>query len=189
MRRMIVTACVALVTVVSATGQERDTGGREAFTAVALSAGGPRSNPVATPVDIVIERWSTPAEQQQMMAALKQGQRALLDALQDARPTGYIRTPGSLSWDLRYAHQEPGEDGGRRIVLATDRPMSAAEVFNQPRTVDYPFTLIELRVNDRGDGEGKLSRATRVIASRNGRYIQLENWETQAVDLRQVKKK
>jgi hypothetical protein len=49
--------------------------------------------------------------------------------------------------------------------------------------------VIELRVNNRGEGEGKLSRATRVIASRNGRYIQLENWETQPVDLTQVKKK
>jgi hypothetical protein len=128
MRTMLLAAAAALLAAATTSAQVADQGRPESFTAVALSAGGPRSNPVATAVDIVIERWSTPAEQQAMMAALKKGQRALLDALQDARPVGHIRTPGNLSWDLRYAHQEPGEDGGRRIVLATDRPMSAAEI-------------------------------------------------------------
>jgi len=80
------------------------------------------------------------------------------------------------------------EDGGRRIFLATDRPISAWEAVNQPRTIDYPFTFIELRVNRDGRGEGKLSRATRVRASNDGRFVFLENWETQPVDLRQVKR-
>ena len=164
-------------------------GGREEFTAFAVSTGGIRSSPVATTVDIVIERWSTESERQRLVEALKKGQDAMLDALQDLRRVGYIRTPGSLGYDLHYAHQMPGEDGGRRIFIATDRPIGFWEAVNRPRTIDYPFTFIELRVNNEGTGEGKLSLATRVIASSDGRMIHLENYDTQPVQLNELKKK
>ncbi len=160
---------------------------REAFTAVALGTGGPRTGAVATAVEIVIERWSTAAERQRVFDTLTRGQQALLDTLQDLPPVGSIRTPGNLAWDLRYAHQVPLDEGGRRIVLATDRPITTWEAINQPRTIDYPFTFIELRVNREGVGEGKLSRATRVTAGDGGRFVQLENYATQAVDLTEVR--
>jgi hypothetical protein len=79
-----------------------------------------------------------------------------------------------------------GEDGGQRIFLATDRPISVWEAINRPRTIDYPFTFIEMRVDEDGNGEGKLSRATRIIASEDGRYIQLERYATQPVELTEV---
>ena len=61
----------------------------------------------------------------------------------------------------------PGEDGGRRIVLVTDRPISFWEAANQPRSIDYPFTLIELRLNRDGEGEGKMSIATKITGNRD----------------------
>ncbi len=167
--------------------EQREAG--ETFTAVALGAGGINSSPVATPVDIVIERWSTDAERRRALEAVKEGQDELLHVLKGMPSTGRLQTPGALAWDLRYAHQEPMENGGRRIILATDRPMTAAEVFYQPRTIDYPFTVIELRLDASGKGEGKLSRATRIVASRNGKTIHIENYETQPVDLTQVMRK
>ena len=185
--RSAITAVCLFVLMAAGGAAQNESSGREEFSAVALSAGGPRSNPVATQVDIVIERWSTEAERQRLLSALAKGQNAMLEALRDLPRVGSIRTPGTLAWDLHYAHQMRGEDGGRRIFLATDRPVSAWEAINQPRTIDYPFTFIELRVNKSGGGEGKLSRATRVIASGDGRFVQLENWETQPVDLTQVK--
>jgi hypothetical protein len=185
MRSAIIAASIFLVA--SAGIAQNESRGKEEFTAVALSAGGPRSNPVAAQVDIVVERWSTEAERQRLTAALAKGQSEAIETLRDLPKVGSIRTPGSLAWDLHYAHQMRGEDGGRRIFLATDRPISAWEAINQPRTIDYPFTFIELHLDNNSVGEGKLSRATRVIASRDGRFVQLENWETQPVDLTQVK--
>lgn len=44
---------------------------------------------------------------------------------------------------------------------------------NLPRTIEYPFTFIELRMNGRAEGQGKLSLATKVISS--DRIVQLEN--------------
>jgi hypothetical protein len=159
---------------------------REEFTAIALSGGGPRSSAIATQLEIVIERWSTEAERQRLLEALSRGQDAALETLKDRPRAGYIRNPPALAWDLHYAHAVPGEDGGQRIFLATDRPIGIWETVSQPRTIDYPFTFIELHVDAHGSGEGKLSRATRVVASDNGRFVQLEHYAAQPVDLTEV---
>jgi hypothetical protein len=155
-------------------------------TAVATSVGGPRTPPVATAVDIVVNRWSSDVQRRHLMDALRLGQRAMLEVLQEQPRVGYIRTPTSLGWDLHYAQASPGEDGGRRVVIATDRRVGFWEAVNRPRSIDYPFTFIELRLNDDGGGEGRLSLATRVIATSDGRFVQLENYAAQPVDLNDV---
>ena len=190
--RIAATVVLALLLGTAQTPAQRgedDSTGREEFTAVALSAGGPRSNPVAGQLDISIERWSTQAERQRLLSTLGKGQTSMLETLRELPSIGRIKTPGELGWDVHYAHQVTGEDGGRRIFLATDRPISVWEAVNRPRTIDYPFTFIELRVDKYGDGEGKLSLATRVIASEDGRFVHLENWDTQPIALSEVRKK
>ena len=39
----------------------------------------------------------------------------------------------------------PLDDGGTRILIATDRYMTFEEVRNQPRSYDYPFTFLDIR--------------------------------------------
>jgi len=157
----------------------------ERFTAFAVNLGnvGRAGSDV---VDINIERWSSQAEQGRLRKALvEEGPEALLEALRDLEPVGTIRTPDSLGYNLRYAHQTPAEDGGRRIVVATDRPISFWEAVNRPRTIDYPFTVIEIDMPAEGPGEGRLSIATRITAS--GGVISLERYGTVPVQLRNVR--
>jgi hypothetical protein len=158
------------------------------LTAAAIGTGGPLTRPVATRVDIRITRWSTASESERLLTTLKErGAEALLDAVRDAKSVGTIRTPGNLAYDLRFAQQEMLGDGIQRIVLITDRPISMWEAVNRPRTIDYPFTLIELRLNSRGEGEGKLNLATRIDVSRSGRMVELENYDTQPIHLNDVR--
>ena len=42
-------------------------------------------------------------------------------------------------------------------VLATDRPISFWEATHQPRTIDYPFTVIQMELDREGHGKGTLS--------------------------------
>jgi hypothetical protein len=169
--------------VASPGAQTNGTGQRFSAVAMDLDRG------TATPLEIVVERWSSDAERKRLAdVMLNKGADKLLEALQDVRPIGYIRTPTSLRWNLHFASRVPGEDGGERIVLATDRPMSAAELWSQPRTVEYPFTIIELHVGKSGEGDGTLSLATKVIPDKTNNIVTLENYDTQRIRLQQVKR-
>jgi hypothetical protein len=140
-------------------------------------------------LEIVIERWSSAAEQQRLMNTLMtKGADKLLDALTGTPKVGSIQTPGSLGWDLHFAERTPGQDGGERVIVATDRPITFSELWNQSRTVNYPFTVIELRGNDSGSGDGTLSFATRVIPDAENNLVTLENYDTQRIRLTQVKR-
>jgi hypothetical protein len=134
---------------------------------------------------IRINRWSTEMERTRLIESLrKEGAESLLDELQGMRPVGTIRTPDSLAYDLRYAHQRPGEDGGRQIVLATDRPIGFWEAVHQPRTIRYPFTVVQMQIGDDGKGKGTLSYATKIIA--RGDVVELENFATQPIMLTEI---
>lgn len=160
------------------------------FTAFAVSTGGIRSSAVASQVEFTIDRWSTAAESQRLLALLKdKGPEKLIDALRDVKSVGTIRTPGNLAYDLRFAYSEPGADGGQRIVLATDRPISFWEAVNRPRVSDYPFTFIELRLNGDGGGEGKLALATKLTVSKDGKMIELENYDAQPISLNEIRRR
>lgn len=153
--------------------------------AVDISNTAPRRN--TTQLDITISRWTTPAERDGLREVLSKGQNALLSALQKLPVVGYINSPGSLRYDLHFAWQRPSGDGGRTIVLATDRYMTAWEAINQPRTVDYPFTVIQLQVDKNGNGVGKASIATKITQDEDG-TIELENFSSQPVMLNNLRK-
>jgi hypothetical protein len=154
----------------------------EEFTAVAIQSNNLGSG--AGQVIIRVTRWSTEKERLQLAAALQKGSDQLLDSLQDQKSVGTIRTPDSLGYDLRYAYQEPGEDGGRRVVIATDRPIGFWEARNQPRSIDYPFTVIQMEIGKDGEGKGTLSIATKVM--QRGNVIVLENFATSPVMLTRI---
>lgn len=156
----------------------------EEFTAFAVNMGGAVKSGV---VEITIERWCTPEERMALIAAFKEkGQDGLLKALQDTKKVGYIRTPGTMAWDLHYAYQFPTGDGGRNIVIATDRRIAGVEAWNSTRSMDYPFDLIQMHLDAKGKGEGKMSAATRISVSEDGKRIELENYGTAPVSLNSI---
>ena len=142
----------------------------------------------ANVVDIEIDRWSTEAERDDLIAAFNtKGPDALLSKLQGTKRVGYMRLPNTLGYDLHYARKHPGEDGGEQIVIATDRRVGFWEARNQPRTIDYPFTLIDIRLTSAGEGEGKMSVATKVSYNKKKHAVELENYASEPVRLTTVK--
>ena len=123
-----------------------------------------------------------------MSTLLEKGPEKLLDKLQDMPRMGYIRTPDSIGWDVHFARRTPDPEGGERIVLITDRRISFWEARNQPRSIDFPFTVVELRLNREGEGEGKMSIATKIIADKEHNTITLENYQTSPVLLNNVRR-
>jgi hypothetical protein len=159
------------------------------FTAFAVTTGGPLTGGGAGQIDIRITRWSSEDETDRFLTALKKGgHEALINEFHDVEPVGRIQSPGTLGYELRYAQQEDLGDGLTRIILATDRPMPFWERVERPRSADYPFTLVELRVNDEGRGEGSLAVASALAASRSGKMIQVYNFDSRPIKLNEVRR-
>jgi hypothetical protein len=185
--RFLTSSATALVGAVllTAAGSAQTMGTPERFTATAMNI----NNGRAGTIDITVNRWSTDKQRDQLMAvAAQKGPEKLLDALQDQPVVGHFGAPGNLSWDLHFARRMPLPEGGERIVLVTDRRIGFWEATNQPRSFDYPFTVIEVRMNRDGEGEGKMSVATKVIYDKKANMITLENFETSPVQLTQVRR-
>jgi hypothetical protein len=120
-------------------------------------------------IDISVERWSTSEERAALVAAFQEGgQDALLEALKKMPKVGVINVPQTPAYDLRYAYKFPAENGGSTLVLATDRRILPGEVWDQTRSTDYPFELIEMHLDARGQGEGTLSWAARIGVGKDG---------------------
>jgi hypothetical protein len=186
-RSTLLSALWLVAGVVAATAQTASNSPRERFSATAVNVSTVGRTGV-TQVDISINRWTTDAERSRLVTVFKEkGADALLSALQGMPPVGSINTQGNIAYDLRYATQLPGEDGGRRIILGTDRPISFWEASNRPRSADYPFLLMELRLNKAGEGEGKLSLATKLTL--NGDVLVIENYANQPVMLNNIKRR
>jgi hypothetical protein len=181
-----ITAVMACATLLFApAGRAQTAGEKESFTAVAILNDSLTS--AAGTVLIDITRWSTDTERTKLVSTLVElGPQELLKELRDSRPTGTIRTPDSLAYDLRFAHQTPTDEGGRRIVLATDRPIGFWEASRQPRTIEYPFTVIQMEIGRDGRGKGTMSYATK-ITPRGKNTIELENFGTSPVMLTEIK--
>ena len=138
-------------------------------------------------VEININRWSSNAERERLVTALREkGPNELLEQLQKNKPVGRIRTPDSLGYDLRYAYQQTDPDGGRTIVFGTDRPIGFWEATNRPRSIDYPFTVIQMKLDRDGTGTGTMSYATRIVAHENN-VIELEDFASQPIMLNNIK--
>ena len=179
------TAAVMLAPVAS--GQEAR---KESFTGFAINMNG---GPAAGVIDFTIERWSTDAERTGLLSIIKTEKEAywanqeLLRVLQKLPKVGYIRTSTSLAWDLHYARQSPLENGGRRIVLATDRPIGFREAANQPRTMDYPVTIIEIQLDRNDRGVGKILAGTKLFIDKDNNLV-LENYGQQPIRFNEIKK-
>jgi len=138
-------------------------------------------------VEIGIDRWSPHQELGSLLDTLRtRGADKMLNDLQKAPRVGYIRTPDRIGWDIHFASVSPTEDGGQQIVLATDRPIRFWEAANLTRTLRYPFTVIEIHLDKNGKGEGKMSVATKISLSKDGKTLELENYSTQPVLLEKV---
>jgi len=186
--KTVLAAALAAVVSVAALSAQSNIGRPEKFTAFAVDTSTLTNSARTSPVDVVVSRWSTDAERDRLLAVLHdKGQEALLSELQKLPKVGYINTPGSLRYDLHFAWQRPEAEGGRMVFLMTDRYIGSWEAANRPRTIDYPFTLLQLNLDKNGKGEGKASIYTKITETKNG-TIELENFANQPVMLNDVRK-
>lgn len=167
---------------------------KESYRAFAVSMGTVAPG-ASTTFQITIDRWTTDEERNALITTLvEEGPEELLVALQDQEETGFVRISGRgaqltrfPSVRLRYA-REIRTEGGRILRLATDRPIGFAEAVRNPRTMDYTFSLIELRLDEKNEGEGTLALGMKMKYDKEKNTLVLENYSSGPVRLTKVSK-
>ena len=139
-------------------------------------------------MEIVIERWSTEEEIEKLRGVLvEQGGDKLLPAVQKVKPRcGYVRTTNTLGWDVQFARETTLDDGTRKIVIGTDRPISFWEARNNPRLSDYEFSLAEIRLPKEGKGQGKAITAAKLSWNKQTQMLEIENYQREPVRLNEI---
>lgn len=158
----------------------------ERFTAVVVESAADVGQSATAPVVIQINDWSTDQQVRNLAGILKEkGPDGLREALWDLE-AGWIRVGGGLGYPIAVARSTP-TDKGRRIVLMTDRPVQFFEVWNNARSLDYPFTYIEIDLGPDGKGQGRFIPAAKVRMS--GNALDVESFNVQPARLLNVQRK
>jgi hypothetical protein len=114
-------------------------------------------------------------------------------ALGIAPIVGHLWSSEVAGYSLRSASKISEPNGGERILLITDRRLGAWNDLWAPAGTDaansYEFSVIELRLNTKGEGEGKVSLTGKVAVDGAAKAIAPENYDALAVVLKNVRRK
>ena len=125
-------------------------------------------------------------------AAPQSPEAGLSAALKKAPTIGILWTSETIGYSIKYAYRMPHPDGGERIILATDRRVGAWSNLWKPAasvpTSDYPFSIIELRLNSKGEGDGKGVVGGKIVVDNDAKTIALEGYNTLPILLKSLKR-
>jgi len=117
---------------------------------------------------------------------------SLAAALQKASTVGILWTSETVGYSIKYAWRIQEPDGGEHVILATDRRVGKwsdgwTPVSSAPAS-EYPFSIIELRLNSKGVGEGKGVVEGKVVIDGDAKAIVLDGYTALPVILKNVKR-
>ena len=108
-------------------------------------------------VSIDLLRWSSDEEREALASALEGGNEGIAELLNEASTVGYVWTAESVGYSVRYAYSVPSAGGGERIVLALNERFGTRNptLWESAPPEDHLYTLIEVRLDPQGRGEGR----------------------------------
>ena len=102
-------------------------------------------------------------------------------ALNETTTVGYLWSSEMAGYALRYAGKVDNPDGSQRIILITQRRLGAVNQRWNPAfegaANSYEFSVIELRLNAKGESEGRVSLVGRVAPDVSAKIVTLENYD------------
>jgi threonine dehydrogenase-like Zn-dependent dehydrogenase len=138
-------------------------------------------------VTIYINSFTTDEEVENYLDILKtKGQDGLESAFDKTRERGRIAIVGTTGNDISFIRSRTAETK-RIITMAANRTISFPELRESPRSRDYKFTIIELRLDADGKGDGTLMYATKLKFNKKGQ-LELEHYGQTPVRLANVRR-
>jgi hypothetical protein len=148
---------------------------RETFMATVVGGANMRLPGTGTfSITMNIDRFTPVEERKRLLTVLKEsGKDALLKEMRKLR-AGYIVPPPIVrwpSWEVDVASSFDTPSGGRVVRLFTERPIAFAEAYLDTRSRDFEFGVVELRLNEKGEGEGTVIPAASISFDKEGRLV------------------
>jgi hypothetical protein len=172
-----------------------DAGATSAFVERFVARAPGESDPAATSyIEILIQRWSTDEERDDLRGTLlERGPDALLSAVQKVlkRPAGVVVIPGIPGAGARVRTRQARNvlfardletPKGRQVIIVTDQYLAFGEP-TKDWPSDYQFTLLDIRFGPDGTGTGKLAPPAKVVYNKETKIIELDNYVAQPVRL------
>ena len=128
-------------------------------------------------VNIIIEEYSTPEDQQILLEAFNsKGMKGLSNALGKMKPKGRLAMTGTLGYDVTYIRSFPTATG-RKIRLATNRAIRFGEAWADSRSLDYNLSAVELDINnENGKSTGILLPACKFKIDKE-KHLEIVNYQ------------
>ena len=154
----------------------------EHYTGVVVATGGVLGGRTMR-IDLRIQDYTTDDQVIEYLRILKEdGQDALRRVLEKVK-MGNLSPSFSVGNDVAVVRAFDLQDGTRVIRVISARTMPFLELYYGGRSTDYPFGLIELRVDSEGKGQGsiiggaqfKLKDNELEIESYGNQYLKLTN--------------
>ncbi len=135
---------------------------------------------------LTVNSYTPESEVTRLMSALQEnGQDGLLKALGKEK-SGTLQIGTRLARDVQAIWMTQ-TDEGRKICALSERWLGFGELRRGARSVDYPFTYIEMFIEeDGGKTEGSLIPAAKV-RSKSGNNIEIENFGIYPARLTKIK--
>jgi hypothetical protein len=96
-------------------------------------------------ITLIIEEFSTPEDQQALLAAFNEKKNeGLVNALNKMHTKGRMSITGTLGYDVAYIRQWPQPDGSTKYRLVTNRPITFGEAWSDSRSMDYSLSGVEI---------------------------------------------
>lgn len=174
---MILTALVCLSPAVAQVSEN--------YTGTIISYNGPRLRTAF--FNLRITGRTSDAQAREYLSILeKDGQQRALDAI-SKNDLGSFSVANRIGPRINVV-RESSVDGKRRIFVVFDRWEQFAELRGGYRSLDYPFGVLEMFIDERtGTGEGTFIAAARIRFDKDDNQVEIENFGTYPAKLTKIR--
>lgn len=178
--RLLVVA-VFLAPVLLSQGQDS----KEGYSAVAMGTGGAVGGKTIQ-FDFRINRYATDEEVGQLAELVKEKGTDALRSAMEKLDAGRINAVGTTGNQIALARKRKvGSD--TVITVVTARNMPFIELYRGGRSTDYPFGLMQVTLNDKGQGTGQVMAAAKIRFDKKKGHYEIESLGNQYVKVANVR--
>jgi hypothetical protein len=160
---------------------------KEVYTGNLIYLGGSRGS-VTTTFTLTIDSYTPDADVVGLTRVLADGKQDALLRTIEREKRGTLQINNGLGLDVNAVWTSTGEEGERRITALAKRWVGVFEARRGTRSLDYPFTYVELFIDEKGKGEGGMIPAAKVRAI-GDKTIEVENFGIYPARLTNVRRR